>query len=273
MSGVLWLPLRHAVALGMLHGPTELLPVSSSAHTTLVPSIVGWPYERLDARQRKSFEVALHAGTAAALLLSPPAPRLGGKVSFLAAGLIPPALAGYALGGQIERRLGTPATIVAGLLAGSAASAAGELRARGERDPSSADARDGLALGLAQALALFPGVSRSGATIAAARARGFSRRDADRLSWRVGLPIVAGAATLQGYRQARAGAPRGMGLALAAGAVSAFGSTLASTRVLSSRRRAALPPACAAYRVALALLVVWARRDKPDRHEQQIPKK
>jgi undecaprenyl-diphosphatase len=278
MSGVPGLPLRHAIALGMLHGPTELLPVSSSAHTTLVPWIAGWPYERLDARQRKSFEVALHAGTAAALLLNPPAPRLGGSVSFLAASLIPPALAGYALGGQIERRLGTPATIAAGLLAGSAATAGGEMRAHGARahgarDPSSADARDGLALGLAQALALFPGVSRSGATLAAARARGFSRWDADRLSWRVGLPIVAGAASLQGYRLARAGAPRGMGVALAAGAAGAFASTLASTRVLDAGRRAALPSTCAAYRVALGLLVVWARRDRTNGHEQQIPKK
>ena len=66
------LPLRHAVILGLLHGPTELLPISSSAHTTLVPWLAGWPYEELDPRLRKSFEVALHAGTAAALLLRPP---------------------------------------------------------------------------------------------------------------------------------------------------------------------------------------------------------
>jgi undecaprenyl-diphosphatase len=297
MSGAPGLPLRHALALGLLHGPTELLPVSSSAHTTLVPWIAGWSYERLDARQRKSFEVALHAGTAAALLLNPPAERLGGKVFFLAAGLIPAALAGSALGGEIERRLGTPATIAAGLLAGSGATIAGELYAhragsggrtrssrggtsaadagseRASRSADSAGARDGLALGIAQALALLPGVSRSGATIATARARGFSRRDADRLSWRVGLPVVAGAASLQGYRLARAGVPRGTGVTLATGAASAFASTLLSTRVLDTERRARLLGACAAYRVALALLVVWARRDKTNRHEQQIPKK
>jgi undecaprenyl-diphosphatase len=274
-----------------------LLPVSSSAHTTLVPWIAGWPYGRLDARQRKSFEVALHAGTAAALLLSPPTPRIGGRASFLATGLIPPALAGYALGGQIERRLGTPATIAAGLLIGAGATIAGEMRARGAgrvgrahtsrdeasagnadsasatRSPDSAGARDGLALGLAQTLALFPGVSRSGATLAAARACGFSRGDADRLSWRVGLPILAGAATLQGRRLARAGAPRGMRVALVAGAASAFGSTLASTRVLDARRRSALLLTCAAYRVVLALLVAWALRDNTNRSEQQTQKK
>ena len=69
---------------------------------------------------------------------------------------------------------------------------------------ASADARDGLALGLAQALALIPGVSRSGATLAAARARGFSRQDADQLSWTVGLPVIAGATMLQGTRLAYA---------------------------------------------------------------------
>ena len=63
------LELRHAVALGALHGPTELLPISSSAHTTLVPWLLGWPYAELDPELRKAFEVALHAGTAAALLV------------------------------------------------------------------------------------------------------------------------------------------------------------------------------------------------------------
>ena len=61
--------LSHALALGALHGPAELLPVSSSAHTTLVPWLLGWSYPDLDPELRKAFEVALHAGTAAALLV------------------------------------------------------------------------------------------------------------------------------------------------------------------------------------------------------------
>jgi undecaprenyl-diphosphatase len=63
------LPLRHALALGALHGPAELLPVSSSAHTTLVPWLLRWPYPGLDPELRKAFEIALHAGTAVALLV------------------------------------------------------------------------------------------------------------------------------------------------------------------------------------------------------------
>jgi undecaprenyl-diphosphatase len=291
--------LRHAAALGLSHGPTELLPISSSGHTTLVPWLAGWRYSELDPELRKSFEVALHAGTVAALLLRPPwrtttsgpgnrvgdhssaAPpaRVGPRLGFLAAAVIPPALAGYALGGVIERRLGTPTTITAGLLAGSAAIGGAEVcskkgcptRARGtpphrphdtgRRPAASADARDGLALGIAQALALVPGVSRNGATLAAARGRGFSPAEADRLSWTVGLPVIAGATLLRGAQLARGSKPRALHAPLAMGATSAFLSTLVSASLLSTRRRTRLLPACAIYRVALALLVVRRIRD------------
>ncbi|HEX4115243.1 MAG TPA: undecaprenyl-diphosphate phosphatase [Solirubrobacteraceae bacterium] len=278
------LPLRHAAILGLLHGPTELLPISSSAHTTLIPWLADWPYEELDPSLRKSFEVALHAGTALALLLRPPHERQGMRRGFLVAALAPPALAGYMLGGQIERRLGAPTKIAYGLLAGSAAMGGVEVykkwhapRARGghrhfesNTTPAKIDATrpttsDGLALGVAQALALMPGVSRSGATLAAARARGFSRQDADQLSWTVGLPVIAGATLLQGTRlarqQARADRSRATAMALAVGAASAFSSTLASSKALNRRRRARLLPACIAYRGALAAHVIRCMRD------------
>src|SRR5256885_17117849 len=75
------LDLPHALALGVLHGPAELLPVSSSGHVALVPWLMGWSYAELDGELRKAFEVALHAGTAAALLLA-----LGGEVGGAAPG-------------------------------------------------------------------------------------------------------------------------------------------------------------------------------------------
>jgi undecaprenyl-diphosphatase len=324
------LSLRHALVLGLLHGPTELLPISSSAHITLVPWLAGWPYEQLEPRLRKSFEVALHAGTATALLMRPPSggrmrdrdtttttdPERSTRTSrgFLIAALAPPALAGYTLGGQIERHLGTPAKIVYGLLGGSAAMAGVEVykkrhapRARGGHRPlgsddlpaqqtatdanehpvtppigqtaatgsheqkldtrpvANASACDGLALGLAQALALIPGVSRSGATLAAARARGFSRSDADQLSWAVGLPVIAGATLLQGTRlarqQARTDRPAGTALPLVVGAASSFLSTLASSKVLDRHRRAQLLAASIAYRGVLAACVIRRMRD------------
>src|SRR5436853_6454596 len=97
-----------AIALGTLHGPAELLPISSSGHVAIVPWLLRWDYERLDDELRKSFEVVLHAGTAAALLIT-----LRGEVSdalhgldgrrlrLIALSFAPPAIAGYALERQI----------------------------------------------------------------------------------------------------------------------------------------------------------------------------
>ncbi len=265
--------LSQAFALGLLHGPSELLPVSSSAHTALVPWLAGWRYGELDPDLRKSFEVALHAGTAAALLLHPPAGRSRGKSAFLLAALAPPALAGYALGERVERRLGTPPTIAAGLVLGSIAIAAGEARARRpRRAPQAADWRDGLALGLAQACALFPGVSRSGATLAIARARGFSRLDADRLSWQAGLPVIAAASARKSLQLARRDTPPGLRAPFLAGALGSLLSTLAASRLLTPPRRSRLLGACALYRGVLALLVVSRTRADSDRHAQQSKK-
>src|SRR4051795_3250851 len=116
------LPVRHALALGLLHGPAELLPVSSSAHTTLVPWLLGWSYPGLDAELRKAFEGALHAGTAAALLIGlrdEVADAARGfdrrRATLVVGSFVPPAIIGYTLERPIERRLGTPETIAAGL--------------------------------------------------------------------------------------------------------------------------------------------------------------
>ena len=94
---------RHALALGLLQGPTELLPVSSSAHTILVPLLARWPYGELPATLRKSFEVALHGGTALALALAMRAElsaALGEldarQAAVVALACIPPAGAGVA---------------------------------------------------------------------------------------------------------------------------------------------------------------------------------
>src|ERR1700746_2467394 len=70
------LGIGQALTLGALHGPAELLPISSSGHVTVIPWLLGWDYHRLDSELRKAFEVALHAGTAAALLIT-----LRGEVS------------------------------------------------------------------------------------------------------------------------------------------------------------------------------------------------
>jgi undecaprenyl-diphosphatase len=200
------LELRHAVALGVLHGPTELLPISSSAHTTLVPWLLGWPYAELDPELRKAFEVALHAGTAAALLVG-----LRDEVAAAARGLdhrravlilgsfVPPAIVGYTLERPIERRLGTPPTIAAGLAAGAAAMWLADARAPQRRERTDAGVADALALGFAQACALVPGVSRSGSTITAGLFLGLDRESAARYSFLLSVPAVV----LSGLFEAR----------------------------------------------------------------------
>jgi undecaprenyl-diphosphatase len=124
-------------------------------------------------------------------------------------------------------------------------------RGRGEAGPM-----DGLALGIAQASALAPGVSRNGATLAAARWRHFSRDQANLLSRTVALPIIVGATALKGTRLARRGASAELRRSLAIGVAASFASTLASQRLirLVERDRALWP--YAAYRTALAAAVL-----------------
>ncbi|MCZ4493042.1 MAG: Bacitracin resistance protein BacA, partial [Conexibacter sp.] len=206
------LRLREAVALGALHGPTELLPISSSAHTELVPWLLGWEYAELDPELRKAFEVAVHAGTAAALLIAL-RDEVGEAVGdldrrrlvLLAGSFAPPAVVGYLLERPIEERLGTPRTMAVGLLLGAVAMTAADAVGSSARTREEAGAADALALGVAQACALMPGVSRNGATLTAARLRGFARADANALSRHVALPIIAAAAGLKGVRMARRG--------------------------------------------------------------------
>jgi undecaprenyl-diphosphatase len=265
------LSLGHAVALGFLQGPTELLPVSSSAHTTLIPFLLDWPYSGLDGELRKSFEVALHAGAGVALAidmrdeLAHAARRLDRRrVTTIALSLAPAAGAGLALGPAIERRLGGPRSIAAGLAGGGVAMALADARAGTTgRAHDDAGPADGFALGLAQAVALVPGVSRYGATLTAARARGFSRADAQSLSWHAALPVMLAASALETVRVTRRRTPAGTAAPLAAGAVSAFASTLLSARVLrrgTGVSRSLLP--CSLYRCLLAALVV-ARLRRP----------
>ncbi len=252
-----------ALALGLLHGPAELLPVSSSAHTTLVPWLLRWPYPGLDPELRKAFEIALHAGTAVALLVGlrdevAEAARDFDRrrLTLVAGSFVPPAVVGLALERPIERRLGTPPTIAAGLALGAAAMALADVRAPQRRTRGQETAVDALALGVAQACALFPGVSRNGATLTAARARGFRRADANALSRHVALPVIVGATAVKGVRLARRGIPPGVAVAFAAGVAAAFASTLVSVRLIRAVERDRSLAPYAAYRMALAALVV-----------------
>ena len=121
-AGTSWRSARRWCS-GTLHGPAELLPISSSGHIALIPWLLGWDYCDADPELRKAFEVALHAGTAAALLIT-----LRAEVSdavhdmslriaeLIILSFVPPAIVGFTLERPIERRLGTPGTIALGLV-------------------------------------------------------------------------------------------------------------------------------------------------------------
>jgi undecaprenyl-diphosphatase len=249
-------PLQVA-ALGLIQGATELLPVSSSAHIAAVPQLLRWSVADWAPERRKELEVALHAG--ALLALAPSLWRVRPDARTLALSLVPPVIAGYALERPIEARLGGPAGLAAGLTLGAAALALADRQGwcstfltGGEenRKPS----WHGLVLGLAQAAALWPGVSRTGATLAAARALGYSREDASRLSFGVAGPVLAGATALKAWR-----GRKDADLALvAAGAAAAFAGTAAALRVIGLERRRSFWP-YAAERLLLAAAMRYGR--------------
>jgi undecaprenyl-diphosphatase len=262
--------------LGLLHGPAELVPISSSGHVAALPDLLGWRTARASGAARKELEVALHTGTALAMLLGlrgellmRPTPR---RLALLACSFAPPALVGGFFERAIEERVRGPRWLAGGLAAGALALAAADLAPQ-ERGREEAGWVDGLWLGVAQAAALVPGASRNGMTLAAARARRFRRPDASELSWRVALPVLVGATALKGSRVAArlrrdpsAGGSAGpaatgpapsdpAGVApLAAGAVAAFVSTLAALRVIGLRRERPLWP-WSVERAALAAAI------------------
>ena len=226
------------VALGLIQGPAELLPVSSSGHVAALPVLLGWEHAALEGARRKEVEVALHAGGAVGLLIGLRRELMALPLDVAVLSMVPTVALAFAAEHWIEERLGGPASLAGGLVAGSVALVLADRRP-GQRLEEDAGPRDGVLLGLAQACALVPGVSRAGATLAAARALGFARPDAVRLSRGIGVPVIAGAAVLKGVRllQRRPGARE---LAtLGAGALSAAAATLAAmplARVLERDR-------------------------------------
>ena len=222
--------LLHAAVLGTVQGLTEVLPISSSAHLILIPKFLKWPESGL------TFDVALHIGTFLALALyfwrdilelagnfvssfrggiNTPAKRLP---FYIIAATIPAALVGKTLEGPIEEIFRKSPYIIAlflilfGLLL-AFADTTGAKRWRMDK----LNLKFAILIGLAQCLALMPGVSRSGITITAALLLGFHRESAARFSFLISLPIVAGAAILKVGHLLKTGIPAGEGMPLAIG--------------------------------------------------------
>jgi undecaprenyl-diphosphatase len=240
--------------LGLLQGPAELLPVSSSGHLALVPRLLGWDYAELPADARKTFEVALHAGSAPALALA-----LRGEIvrdpHLQVLTFLPPAVIGLAFERPIERRLGGLRSVAVAQIVAGAALALADLRPERREQPN---ALDHLAVGLAQAAALVPGVSRSGAALTAARLRGLSRPAASSLSLRAALPVTVGAGLLKGVRAVRGGVPEELRGPAAVGAAAACVSALAALPLARGTRWRGI----ALYRVALGMGALARSRNR-----------
>ena len=259
------LPLWQAAALGAIQGPAELLPVSSSGHLTLVPALLGWDPAELDPELRKSFDVALHAGTAAALAIA-----LRGEVADVvrsldmrrALGIVqmlaPASIVALLFEHQIERRLGSPRSVAIAQICGGLALVVAD-RSPAVRPHSDAGPREHLLIGIGQAAALVPGVSRNGATLTAARLLRFERPAASVLSRHAALPVIAGATLLKGLRLARRGLPRQLRGPFAAGAAAAFVSTLVSSPLVARMDRARSYAPFGAYRLALGIVALSKR--------------
>lgn len=206
-------PSIQALFLGILQGLTEFLPVSSSAHLILAPWFFRWENSLVDSL---TFDVALHAGTLVALLWYfwkdwvnltlgffriVTRRRIGSfqekLILYLVLATIPAAIAGFVLQDMIERSFRNPGLIVFPLIGVSFLMIFVENRARNSHPLHKITLPDSLLIGFAQALALLPGVSRSGITITAGLFRGYQREAATRFSFLLSTPAIAGAAFLQ----------------------------------------------------------------------------
>jgi undecaprenyl-diphosphatase len=224
--------------LGITQGVTEFAPVSSSGHLILVPWLFGWSILN-NPDLNKTFDVALHVGTLIGALIyfrrdvarylsawvtsirrrgvATTDERIGWA---LVIGTIPGAIAGAAFESVIEDKLGQPWLIAVMLAVFGVLLYVVDRIAAQRRKVEQVTVRDGVILGVAQALALQPGVSRSGVTITAGRAVGLDRPSAARISFLFSLPIIAGAGLFKGVDLARTGLPSGMAAPFAWGVLS-----------------------------------------------------
>ncbi len=199
-----------AILLGLLQGAAEFLPVSSSGHLVIVPWLLGWNSPTL------TFDTVVHLGTLIAVMIyffrdilsllhawwhSIRARRIETTEARLAwlllASSVPGGLLGYLLDDWFERMFSAPVIAAGLLLVTGALLVASERLSKRDRSLDKMTLADAIWVGLAQAFAIAPGISRSGATISAGLLRGLKRDDAARFSFLLGIPIIAASAVFQ----------------------------------------------------------------------------
>jgi undecaprenyl-diphosphatase len=264
-----------ALILGLVQGATEFLPVSSSGHLQIVPWLFGWDDLTSNEDLERAFSVALHVGTfvGAAAYFREDIVRLAragvsalGKrkaetederlALLLALSAVPAAVIGAGLDALLEGEF-VPEPVVGILLIVFGVLLWVADRRPARRREKDWNTRDALGMGLAQALALFPGVSRSGATITAGRFFGLERDAATRISFLMSLPVIGGAGVYEGIRLLRGGGlPSGFGgafaVGMAAAGITGFAAVWGLLRFV--RRRSFTP--FVVYRVVVGAIVL-----------------
>jgi undecaprenyl-diphosphatase len=264
-----------ALVLGIVQGLTELLPISSSGHLILVPWGADWTYLEQNDRFNQTFDVALHLGTLVAVgayfwtdvvrLLRAFVHSVGRRkiatsderiAWFVLVATIPAGVAGLLGEDAIADSLGEPWQIAI-LLASGAALLWWADRSRQDRGMGDLGLRHAVVMGLAQALALAPGVSRSGITITAGRFMRLDRDSAARFSFLLLLPTVLGAVVLKGVGDVLLGdLPRGWQGPFLVGTLAALGSGLLAIDWLLGYVRRHTYDVFVAYRLIAAAIVV-----------------
>jgi undecaprenyl-diphosphatase len=200
------------IVLAIVQGLTEFLPISSSGHLILVPAFLEWSDQGL------SFDVAVHFGSLMAVLiffrndieglfhgardiLASRGSTLQARMAWcIGIGTIPAAIAGLLLAGWIAANVRSALVVVATLSAYGVLMALADRYAPRDRDISQIRIKDAVVIGMAQALALVPGTSRSGITITAARLLGIRRQDAARFSFVLAAPVILIATIYEGVK-------------------------------------------------------------------------
>ena len=271
--------LFQALVMGVVQGLTEFLPISSSGHLILVPFLFGWTDPFITSL---AFSVMLHIGTLAALLvffradwlrLVPAGLATLRDRSFrgdpdrklawlLVAATIPAAIAGFLLNDVIEEQVREPGLVALTLVIGGAIMWLADHWGSQKKDVDDVTFPIATGLGFAQAIALIPGISRSGISISAARFAGLNREAAARFSFLMATPITLGAAIFEVRKLVTGEAGVAVELGpLIVGMVAAFVSGMLAIGFLLQYLRTRSLNVFVAYRLILAaiVVVVWLR--------------
>lgn len=267
--------LLQALVMGLVQGLTEFLPISSSGHHILVPYLLGWDDRFIESL---AFSVVLHAGTLAALLvyfrddwlrLIPAFVALVRDRSFrddpdrrliflLVVSTVPAAVIAFALNDVVDDAVRQPGLVAVMLVAGGAILWLADRWGPRTRAIDRLTTRGALGIGFAQALALVPGVSRSGISMSAALFAGLDRADAARYSFLMATPITAMAVAWEGLKIVRGEVGGAEPATLAVGVAASFVSGVLAIAVLLRYVRSRSFDVFVLYRLVLAGVVLAA---------------